>query len=340
MGETGRKMATIRDVARKAGVGTGTISRFFNDPKNVSIETQRKIEEAISVLGYRPNQTARNLSMGRTMTLGLLIPDITNPFFPQVTRGLSDAARATGYEVLLANTDGDPKQEQALLATLASRTDGVVLVPTATEAPAVRPSVPLVLVDRGWHGHMADRVTSENREIMFELASSILKLGHRTIVFLGGPQGIDTAEERRKGLLDALKGHDRVVVHWTDGPFQVESGYERARSLLARDISFTAVMAANDMLAAGALKALVEASIRVPEQVALTGFDNLPWSVLLTPSLTTVDQSAYILGQAAAELLIGRIRGSEEPPVTRCLPARIVWRESALSTLPYASPIS
>lgn len=321
-------MATIRDVARRAGVGTGTISRLFNDPKSVAPATRERIEEAIAAMGYRPNQTARSLSLGRTMTIGLLIPDITNPFFPQVTRGLADTARAAGYEVLLAHTDGSLDEERLLLATLASRVDGIVLAPTAAATPAARPPVPLVLVDRAWADTVYDQVTSDNREAMFALATCMLDGGHRRLAFLGGPRTIDTAEQRRAGFRDALRGRSGVVVHWTHGPFEMESGYERTRDLLAAGTSFTAVVAANDMLAAGALRALIEARVAVPDQVSLTGFDNLPWSAVLTPSLSTVDQSAYHLGQVAGELLLARLSGAAGPPVARRLPASLVWRKS------------
>ena len=321
-------MATIRDVARRAGVGTGTISRLFNDPKSVAPATRARIEEAIAALGYRPNQTARSLSLGRTMTLGLLIPDITNPFFPQVTRGLADTARAAGYEVLLAHTDGSLAEERLLLATLASRVDGIVLAPTATATPTTLPPVPLVLVDRAWPDVMCDQVTSDNRQAMFELATCILDGGHSRIAFLGGPGTIDTAQERRRGFKDALRGRKGVVVHWSYGPFEMESGYERTRGLLDAGGNFTAVVAANDMLAAGALRALLEAGVRVPDQVSLTGFDNLPWSAVLTPALSTVDQSAYALGQQAGELLLARLSGAEGLPIRRRLSATLVWRNS------------
>jgi LacI family transcriptional regulator len=322
-------MATIRDVARRAGVGTGTISRLLNDPKSVSPATRKRIEEAIAALGYRPNQMARSLSLGRTMTVGLVIPDIANPFFPQITRGLTDSVRATGYEVLLANSDGDPNEEHSLLETLASRVDGIVLAPAAARAPAARPPLPLVLVDRGWRGDGADRVTAENREAMRRLVQRLFDGGHRAFAFLGGPPDIDTAAERRAGFEDAVEGRADVSVHWTAGPFRMESGYDRTRALLRAGARFTAVVAANDMLAAGALRALSEASVRVPAEVSLTGFDNLPWAALLTPALTTVDQSAYALGREAGELLLTRLAGGTGPPVTRRLAARIVWRDSA-----------
>jgi LacI family transcriptional regulator len=323
-------MSTIKDVARLAGVGTGTISRAINAPASVSAATRAKVEAAIEALDYRPNLTARSLARGRSMLLALVLPDLANPYFPALTRGILEVAETAGYGVLLNHTEERPDAERDLVRSLAGwQVDGILWVPTSPLPPAALPArVPLVLLDRTWPDVQVDRVHTDNRAGMRRVMRQLVEWGHRRILHLGGPEGIDTADDRVRGYLDVMAelAEEPVV---SRGPFGMESGWARTWAWLQAKRPFTALTAANDLLAIGAVLALQEAGRRVPADVSVTGYDNLRLAQLFRPSLTTVEQPAYRMGREAAQMLVERLRGYVGPPRSRVLAGELVRRESA-----------
>jgi LacI family transcriptional regulator len=328
-------MATIREVARRAGVAPITVSRVINSSGYVSEETRRRVQRAIKELDYVPNVLARGLRSRRTDTLGLLVTDITNAFWTTVARGAEDAAMQNGYSVFLCNTDEDVrKQEQYLRALLSQRVEGVIIAPASSDraalAPLQRARLPFVVVDRRIEGVRADLVLGDSVGGARLLVEHLLARGHRRIAHLGGPPGISTADDRERGYRDALQAarvpvDEALVVR---GDYKQESGHQQMCALLSQDDLPTAVFAANNVLAVGALVALREASLRVPEDVAVACFDDLPQASLIDPFLTVAAQPAYDFGVRAVELLLERLADSHRAPQTVVLPVRLAVRRS------------
>ncbi len=309
-------MATIRDVARRAGVAPITVSRVINGSDAVSDETRERVELAVAELSYVPNRLARSLRSKRTHILALILTDITNPFWTTVTRGVEDAASKACYSVILCNTDESEKKEsQYLRVMLQNQVDGVLLVParsTNTESVDFIQELDtrVVVLDRRIPDASVDVVRCDSEDGAYRLVLLLLSLGHRRIVFLSGPRGISTAEDRVRGYRCALSEagliENETIFY---GAFTVMSGYEMASQLLKLNPRPTAILASNNFIAVGAMRALREAGIRIPEDIAVVGFDDLPDHLIVEPYMTVAAQPAYEMGQKATELLLNRLSG-------------------------------
>lgn len=329
-------MATIREVARKAGVAAITVSRVINRSGYVSDETRQRVEQAIAELDYVPNVLARGLRSSRTHTLGLLVTDITNAFWTTVARGAEDAALRSGYSVFLCNTDESAsKQEQYLRALLSHRVQGVIIAPASSDRSALaaleRARLPFVIVDRRVPGVDADLVLGDSLGGARMLVEHLVGRGHRRIAHIGGPIGVSTADDREQGYREALMAAgievDPDLVQ--RGDYKLESGRRLMRQLLERSPLPTAIFAANNVLAVGALAALQERGLRVPEDMALVCFDDLPQASLIDPFLTVAAQPAYDLGATALRLLLARLADPHRPPDTVVLPVQLLVRRSS-----------
>lgn len=327
---------TIADVARRARVSTATVSRALNGKGSIDVDTRARVEAAMKELNYTPNLTARHLGQGKGYMIGLVLPDIANPFFPLVARGAGDVATQHGYTLVLANSDGNEQTEaDALRALLGRRVDGILLAPAAAQSPGlvdlVAGRIPAVLLDRPVPGAHVDLVTGDNREGGALTARHLVALGHRRLGLIAGPENLASAAERREGFLDAARaaGAETKPEWQASGNFQLLAGYEAMMRILSVPERPTAVACANDLMALGALRALRVAGVKVPEEMALIGYDDIPMASLSDPALTTIVQPAYRLGAAAMERLLARVDGGEEgPPFTTVLPVRLVTRES------------
>lgn len=328
---------TIADVAKLVGVSTATVSRVLNGKATVDPETRARVQEAMRELNYTPNLSARQLGTGQSMMLGLVLPDITNPFFPLVARGAGDAAHQSGYTLVLANSDGDPRlEEEALRALIGRRVDGIIVAPAANRAAWVKDivgdQVPVVLLDRHVDGPAMDCVAADNRAGSALAAQHLLELGHRCIGYISGPEGLASADERRESFIArATAGGAEMRPEWiVGGDFQLLSGFQAMQQLLLQPERPTAVACGNDLMALGALRALRQAGLTPPHDMAIVGYDDVPVAALSEPALTTVAQPAYRMGAAAVELLLQRIHapGEEAEPVSLALPVRLVVRES------------
>ncbi len=329
-------MATIRDVARLAGVAPITVSRVINNKGYFTNETRDRVNIAVQALGYMPNSLARSLRSRKTHMLALILTDITNPFWTTVARGVEDAASDASFNVILCNTDeSEVEQERYLQVMLEKQVDGVLLVPVGDPYQAIdfihNQRVPLVILDRRLPGTLTvDVVRCDSEGGAYELTNLLIGLGHRSIAMLSGPRGISTSEDRvsgyRRALVDAgLK--DEVLIF---GEFTLESGYLMTQKALAAFPRPSAIFAGNNFIAIGALKALRNADLRVPEQMTVVGFDDLPQALMVDPFLTVASQPAYSMGHKATELLIARLSGlSPETPEEIVLPTRIIQRRSA-----------
>lgn len=307
-------MATILDVARKAGVSAITVSRVINNSGYVSEKTRAQVEAAIAELKYVPNRLAQSLRQKQTDTLALLVSDITNPFWTTVARGVEDVASEEGLNVILCNTDeSETKQDNYLNLVLQKQVDGVVLVPVNDRCEVVQwiqeQDVPVVVVDRRVTPTCADLVRCDSEGGAYQLVRHLLDLGHRQIAMLNGPDNVSTAIDRaagyRKALIEANLAFDPRLI--TYGEFTVQSGYERAEQVLNSTPRSTALFAANNFIAIGALRALHHAKLRVPEDIAVVGFDDLPSEIVVEPMLTVSSQPAYEMGRRATQLLLDRI---------------------------------
>jgi LacI family transcriptional regulator len=335
-------MPTIHDVAQRAGVSPITVSRVINHSGYASQETRDRVEAAVAELGYVPNRLARSLRSKRTHTLALIITDITNPFFTTVARGVEDTASDAGYTVIFCNTDESETEEQKYLqVVLQQQVDGVLLVPARSmggESVEMiqKQNTPVVVLDRRMpSGAQVDVVRCESVEGAYQLVKLLIDLRHQHIAVISGPRLVSTAEDRvmgyRRAMADAGLNQTDIVYY---GAFTQASGYEMAQQLLALQPRPTAVFAANNLIAIGALKAVQDAGLRVPEDIAMVAFDDLPANLLVFPFLTVAVQPAYEMGRRATQLLLSRLSNPASPDRQEVvLPFELVVRRSSGSAL-------
>ncbi len=309
-------MANIRDVAKRAGVSAITVSRSMNNSGVVNPATRERINKAIEELHYVPNTLARSFRSKQTCLMALVLPDITNPFWTTVARGIEDTATRNGFHVILCNTDESPEKEANHLSVLLQRrVDGIILAPTTDDKKRVLPlkqhSMPCVLLDRRVEGFKCDTVVSNGRAGAMKMIQHLIELGHRRIAIVAGPVAISTGQERVEGYRRALQKSGVPIRedYILRGSYNEASGYQLTQRLLGLSPRPTAIFAGNNFLAVGALRALREVGLRIPEDVSLAGFDDIPQGSLISPALTVVSQPAYEMGVSAAESLISRVTG-------------------------------
>ncbi len=317
-------MANIYDVAREARVSLATVSAVVNDSAYVSPGLKMRVHTAIRKLGYQPNLLARGLAKQETRTLGMIAPNIANPFWPEVVRGVEDAAHAAGYTLLLASNDDDRAKEALYLRMfLAKRVDGLLI--TKAVGPLERglsgllrsAHIPIVQMMRVATGLGGDKVVVDEREGAYEGVAHLLRLGHRRIAMINGVDRVSTSAQRLRGYQDALKDakvdpDPALVEH---GDFRVESGYAAGIHLLKQKPD--AFFIANYLMTVGFMRALRQYQLRCPEDIAVVTCDDYPWLDSFHPRLTTVNLPKYELGQAGARTLIRRLQPGDEPPPKR-----------------------
>ncbi len=332
-------MATMKEVAQEASVSLGTVSHVITGTVPVSRKRQERVWAAIQKLGYHPNHVARSLRLRRTRMLGLVISDITNPFFSQMVRGAEDAALERNYLILTFNTDDRVEREKQVLSVLRSRrVDGILLVVApGVECPfhiaeTINAGTPLVCLDRVPPGLRVDSVSVDNAAGAREGVRHLLGLGHRRIGIITGSLALQTAQQRLRGYKEALaEANVEVRPEWIrEGDFHTESGYRQGRELLMGGDRPTALFISNGLMAIGVLKALAELRLSCPHHVALMAFDDLPLTEVFKPHLTAVAQPAYAIGYRGAQLLIQRIEGDirGRTPLAIQLPTELRIRES------------
>jgi LacI family transcriptional regulator len=330
--------ATLRDVAAAARVHPATASRALNPETRilVSEDTARRVAAAAAKLGYRPNPVARSLRTRRSHTVGVLIPDLNNPLFPPIVRGLEDKLAAAGYVALIGNTDADASRERLIFEQMRARhVDGFVLA-TATLhdrllAEVAAADLPVVLMNRLSQDYSFPSVSVDNEQGSRMAISHLARLGHARVAHIAGPQEASTGVSRLRGFREGMAAHglevrEDLIVY--AGRYTVEEGSRCARELLAVQGGFTAVAAANDMLAVGCYAALDEAGLQCPDDISVIGFNDMPFIDRLRPPLTTVRFPHYQLGTEAAQLLLERIGEREAPVKILYLAPELVVRKS------------
>lgn len=325
---------TIADVAKEASVSTMTVSRVINNKGEISPATRERVEGVIARLGYRPNAVARGLSTNRTYTLGLVVPDITNPFFPEIVRGAEDTAMQRGYSVILCNTVEDPAREKVVLELLESkRVDGIVLcsarLPDDELLPLVKRHPAAVLFNRPALNSVSGSLQVDDTYGAMRAVHHLLASGRQQLGFLSGPPHSYSGFSRTKGFNTALEttGHTPDPVLQRPCAPTEEGGYEAARELFSVHPEVDGLFCYNDLVAIGALRACAELGRRVPEHLAVVGCDDIRLASLVTPSLTTLGAPKYDLGRRAVEMLFHRIEGgAHEDVVTK---PDLIVRDSA-----------
>ncbi len=334
------KVPTIKDVALLAKVHAATASRALNPSTRdmVSTRTANRVIEAAKTLGYSPNSAARSLRTRTSSVAGVIIPDLRNPVFPPIVRGIEDGLREAGYMALLGNTDGDEERERELLAAMRGRqTDGFILATSRRNDPLPPVQggypVPTVLVNRRTDASDTPSVTADNTAGVYSTVRLLVKLGHRRIGHVAGPQETSTGWERYRAFLDAMAAHElpveaRRVTFST--AFTEEAGLVAALPLLAADPSITAIVAGNDLIALGCYRALEQRGLRCPEDISVVGFNDMPFLDRQRPRLTSVRIPHYEIGIESARLLLERIANPAAPAKRVVLPVELVLRDSAV----------
>jgi LacI family transcriptional regulator len=329
---------TLRDVAVRAGVHAGTASRALNPATRslVNEETARKIMRVADELGYRPNPMARGLKTNRSFTIGVLIPDLTNPLFPPIVRGIEEGLAIEGYTALIANSDHDPDKEHLHFRTMKDRqVEGVIMATAERNHPlveqAIAADVPIVLVNRTIDSKSAFAVIADDRAGATLAIDHLAALGHTRIAHVAGPQRFSTGMTRYQGFLEAMRARgfetDPNLVKFADH-FVESEGMRTFKELLNGDGEFTAVFAGNDLLALGCYDVLAAENINCPSDVSIVGFNDIPFVDKLRPPLTTVRIPHYEIGLRAAELILERLRDPTARPITVLLPPELVVRGS------------
>jgi LacI family transcriptional regulator len=329
------KAASIYDVARESAVSVFTVSEVVNKKSHVSKKLRDRVEETIRKLNYRPNLIARSLAKQKTHTIGMIVPDIGNPFFPLVVRGAEDAAQKHGYNLLLCNSDDSlEKEERAIELLLSKRVDGILLTKAAEDFRAPlrqmikEVKVPFVLVMRTYPKLTADAVITDDYQGAYDAVSHLARSGRQRIGLISGPLKVSNAVARWQGFHDSLKAmglpFDKELI--VEGDYRIESGYRAGHALLSHRPD--GIYVANHLMTVGLLKAAEEMGMRCPEDFGLVSFDDYPWLGIFRPRLTTVELPKHQLGSEAAELLIKRISGDRSKSVLRKLQPELRIRES------------
>ncbi|MDP9914014.1 LacI family transcriptional regulator [Variovorax boronicumulans] len=312
-------MATIKDVALQAGVSVTTVSHVVNDTRHVSAKVRERVELAIRELGYVPNAMARSLKSNTTSTLGMLIPNSSNPYFAEIVRIVEDRCFGAGYTLVLCNTDDEPRRQSVYLQVLAERRiDGLIVVSTgadeddslATQLRGLR--IPTVLVDREIADPACDLVETAHMQGGLLAVRHLLSLGHKRIACIGGPLGVTSSEQRIEGWRMALaetgSPPNADALLWRGG-FTSQGGYEAMHAILRTEQKPSAVFVCNDLMAIGALRAAHESGVRVPDELSIVGFDDIELSAYTSPPLTTVAQPKERIGALAVDMLLERMGG-------------------------------
>lgn len=335
-----KKAITTKNIAELAGVSVGTVSHVLNGSAGVSADLRKRVYDVVQRLDYHPSQLARGLRRRSTDLLGVILPDITNPYFPRLVRGIEDVAYKEGFRLVLCNTDNDPAKEFSYFNDLRSfHPAGIIVIPSeASTIPkeSSHRSSRIVFLDRCPEWWTGDAVVADNEEGAYRVGQYLTQIGHKALAAIPGPLHIETARDRLRGFQRALtEAKIKLPAKYIqEAPFNKEGGYGAAMRLLALNPRPMAIFAGSDTLAIGALAAVRNLKLRCPEDVSIVGFDDLDFSELTQPSLTTVFQPGYDMGVLACELLLNRVRGADHPAEKRIVSTELRIRHSVRSLLP------
>lgn len=322
---------TILHVAERAQVSKATVSRVLNHNPQVKKEIKERVLQAIEELGYRPSAIARNLATSRTNMIGLILPDITNPYFPILARGIEDAAHRFGYTLFISNTDNDLRLEQEYIHKMVEQqVGGVILISSTMEESAVNDlaglQTPIVLCDRTIANTPFDSVLIDDYKASCEAVEYFIGKGHTRIAHLAGPKNVQSAENRKNGYVDAMRnaGLEPFV---SVGTFSYESGTHQIGAVIDA-YKPSALFAANDLLAFGAMNEIQRRGMKIPDDIAVIGCDNIPFSEMVRPQLSTISIPIYQIGVTAVQLLDDQMKGVRTGAKSVILEHKLIHRES------------
>ncbi|WP_264739591.1 LacI family DNA-binding transcriptional regulator [Cytobacillus firmus] len=331
-----RTIATIRDVAREAGVSVATVSRYINSNGYISDRTVKKIREVMEELDYKPNEIARGLARKKTNTIALIIPDITNPFFPELVVAIEKMAKEKGYSLILINADEESLQSGLFLRSLESRyIDGVILASFQFDQDILKEldgsKLPFVRIDRAADEDSPNSIGLDNYKGAELAVEHLIESGCKTIAHISGPRTFPPSIDRQRGFQAVMEkkfpGSELIVF---EGDFTLESGKKMTEVLMDEHQDVDGIFLANDMMAIGALKALKQLGKSVPDDVAIIGFDGIKIGEMVEPELSTIEQPIYQIGIAATNRLIDMIENTGETLEQIKLNVRLVVRESSM----------
>lgn len=329
------RIVTIREVAKRAEVSISTVSRVINNSAPVNQPIRGRVLQAIEALGYTPDKSAQVLKKQKTGIIGVIIPDISNPFFSLMVRGVEKAARSYGYSVIICDTNNELEIENDAINTLVyERVEGVVLTSNQQKNDKItrllKRNIPIVAADRRLKSTQVSSVLIDGMQDSKLLICYLLELGYQNISFLAGPDYVTTAQDRLQGFRQTMEAHNLPApsIHSQLSDYTFESGYQAMKDILKSRSLPEAIVAANDLMAIGALRALEQQQIKIPQDIGLAGFDHIPLSDWIKPRLTTVDIPAYDIGWQAMELLINVIINKEAPHQKIISSSKLVKAES------------
>jgi LacI family transcriptional regulator len=338
----GNKSRTMVDVARLANVSVATVSAVVNGKGGVSAELTRRVQEAMEALDYHPDHIARSLKVGRTHVIGMVVPDITNPFFTEVVAGLDKEALQNGYSLILCNSGDDPQREQDQLSMLFSRrVDGVILACADSSSAydrLLRRRFPLVFVDRVPIGFTNGAVIMDNVEATWKATRHLIELGHTRIAVIAGHLNLSNGFDRVEGFRKAMQEAHLPVreEYFCRGDFQIESGYRYGLELMRLAEPPTAILACNNKMTLGLMRAVNEMGVPCPEKVSVLGFDDFEWASNFSPRLTCIAQPTREIGRQAMKMLLGKLNPSADQSETPTDPLIVLKAELRIreSTVP------
>lgn len=327
-------MATIRDVAKLAGVSVSTVSRVLNQNGYVNKETEQKVVAAISKLNYEPNAVARGLASKKTGTIAIILPDISNPFFPELARAVEDVARTYGYTVFLCNSDDHSDKEKSYIDVLHKKyIDGIIFASNTLTGSDIermhKQNTPFVVLDRTPDQESCSIVRSKNFHGAQLAVEHLLEVGCKKIAHIYGPQHFSTARERLMGYEDCVRDYNWFSPSlMIPGDFSMNGGKKAAEILLKRFPDVDGIFIGNDLMAVGALKVLNQKGIKVPDEMAICGFDGISLTEMIEPEITTVAQPIYEMGALATRILIKKIERHLEQNQCYEFDVKLIPRES------------
>jgi len=329
------KYITLKMVAERAEVSVNTASRAINNKPDINEETKKRVLQIAKELGYIRNAAAVALRTKKTGTIGVVIADNSNPFYAEVLNGIEEAAREKNYHIILANTQRDyQKEEEAINLLLAKRVDGLLITPVQDRDDDIKKlieaNIPFVIVGRDFENIEVDAVYNNEVKGGFLSTEYLIKQGHKRIALINGFLHKSPAKGRLEGYKKALNKYriplDESLI--SVGDINIEDGYERTKQMLEKNLDFTAIFAYNDMMAFGAMQAVKEKGLRIPEDIGLVGYDDIPFSSLISPSLTTIKLKKQELGIESVMLLLSHINGNREKPKKIMLDVDIIVRKT------------
>jgi LacI family transcriptional regulator len=328
-------VVNYNDIAKMAKVSPTTVSHVINETRFVLPETKKRVHKAMKKLKYQPNLLARSLATGKTQTIGLVISDIRNPFYPELIQGVEELAVLNDYNVFLCNTDYDIGKGLKSIGVLIKRKiDGIIVASSQVDSSVIKQlmdtDINFVLVDWGKRNIGVDSLYFDYKVGMVEAVAHLVSLKHRNIYFISGPKILKTAKIRVRKFIDAIEKYknDNLNYKILEGDHKIEGGFKAAQKILKERIFPTAIVCSNDLTAIGAMKAFKANSIKVPDDISVIGLDNITLTEIVSPTLTTIGLERYKIGKVAMELLLNRIKNKKLSKQTCIFKTKLIIRES------------